>query len=210
MLSQYRSPLNFNGEAIAGAKTTLKKLDKFRNNLLDCAAAATTNEEEEDSATEDADEASAVTAACETAVDGLSAAMNDDLNTPRAGASLFGLLKKVQPLIASNSLTQASAAEVLACLDTFNGVLGIWYDMPTGYFASEKEAASGSGSGVDGALSLDEIPAEVSDLINQRVEAKAAKDFALADALRAQISELGFVVVDGGKNAPPTVTRVEA
>lgn len=209
MLSQYRSPLNFNTEAISGAKTTLKKLDKFRNNLLDCTAAAANEKKEEDSSTEDAEKASVVTSACEAAVEGFSAAMNDDLNTPRAGASLFGLLKKVQPLIASKTLTPASAVEVLACLETFNAVLGIWYDMPSSYFGPEKEAA-GSGSGADGALSLDDIPPEVSDLVNQRVEAKAAKDFALADALRAQISELGFVVVDGGKNAPPTVTRVEA
>ena len=107
MLSQYRSPLNFNTEAISGAKTTLKKLDKFRNNLLDCTAAAANEKKEEDSSTEDAEKASVVTSACEAAVEGFSAAMNDDLNTPRAGASLFGLLKKVQPLIASKTLTPA-------------------------------------------------------------------------------------------------------
>ena len=41
-----------------------------------------------------------------------------------------------------------------------------------------------------------EIPNEVLQLAEQRVLAKKAKDFALADSLRAKIDELGYRVVD--------------
>ena len=40
----------------------------------------------------------------------------------------------------------------------------------------------------------DDIPDEVKALAEQRKEARKAKDFALADALRDKISELGYVI----------------
>lgn len=44
---------------------------------------------------------------------------------------------------------------------------------------------------------MNEAPAEVADLAARRAQARAARDFAAADALRAQITELGWVVTDG-------------
>jgi cysteinyl-tRNA synthetase len=138
VLSQYRSPLNFNADALSGAKTTLKKLDRFRDSVLECAASAPRLEPAAQAVAAVAAAAAAAAAvaeACAAAAGGLEAAMNDDLNTPRAGASLFGLLKQVQPRLASGELAPASAAAVLACLAAFNAALGVWYDLPDGYFA---------------------------------------------------------------------------
>jgi hypothetical protein len=44
---------------------------------------------------------------------------------------------------------------------------------------------------------MNDAPAEVADLAARRAEARAARDFAAADALRAQIAELGWDVTDG-------------
>jgi hypothetical protein len=44
---------------------------------------------------------------------------------------------------------------------------------------------------------MSDIPEEVRTLAAERQEARAAKDFARADALRDAIAELGFKVVDG-------------
>jgi hypothetical protein len=41
------------------------------------------------------------------------------------------------------------------------------------------------------------VPAEVADLAARRAQARAARDFAAADTLRAQIAALGWVVTDG-------------
>jgi cysteinyl-tRNA synthetase len=42
-----------------------------------------------------------------------------------------------------------------------------------------------------------DAPAEVADLAARRAQARAAREFAAADALRAQITQLGWVVTDG-------------
>jgi cysteinyl-tRNA synthetase len=51
-----------------------------------------------------------------------------------------------------------------------------------------------------------EVPDRVRALVAERQEARAAKDFARADALRERIAELGFAVIDGPQG--PTVEPV--
>ena len=40
----------------------------------------------------------------------------------------------------------------------------------------------------------EEIPAEVTELIEQRKAARKAKDFALADSIRDRITAMGYIV----------------
>ena len=49
------------------------------------------------------------------------------------------------------------------------------------------------------------IPSEVMELVNQRVEAKKNKDFAKADALRDQVSAMGYQIKDTPQG--PQVTK---
>ena len=42
----------------------------------------------------------------------------------------------------------------------------------------------------------DEVPAEVTELVEKRAAAKKAKDWAAADAIRAQLTEMGWAVKD--------------
>ena len=41
-----------------------------------------------------------------------------------------------------------------------------------------------------------EVPAEVTELVEKRAAAKKAKDWAAADAIRAQLTEMGWAVKD--------------
>ena len=107
-------------------------------------------------------------------------AMDDDLNTPDALAAVFELVKDINTLGADASVDALKAAA--ATFDELTGVLGLLYNRKT-----------------------DEIPAEVMDLVNQRAEAKKAKDWPTADALRAKITEMGYVVEDTPQG--PKVTR---
>ena len=107
-------------------------------------------------------------------------AMDDDLNTPDALAAVFELVKDINTLGADASADALKAAA--ATFDELTGVLGLLYNRKT-----------------------DEIPAEVMDLVNQRAEAKKAKDWPTADALRAKITEMGYVVEDTPQG--PKVTR---
>ena len=107
-------------------------------------------------------------------------AMDDDLNTPDALAALFELVKDINTLGADASADALKTAATT--FDELTGVLGLLYNRKT-----------------------DEIPAEVMDLVNKRAEAKKAKDWPTADALRAQITEMGYVVEDTPQG--PKVTR---
>ena len=107
-------------------------------------------------------------------------AMDDDLNPPDALAAVFELVKDINTLGADASVDALKAAA--ATFDELTGVLGLLYNRKT-----------------------DEIPAEVMDLVNQRAEAKKAKDWPTADALRAKITEMGYVVEDTPQG--PKVTR---
>ena len=107
-------------------------------------------------------------------------AMDDDLNTPDALAAVFELVKDINTLGADASADALKTAATT--FDELTGVLGLLYNRKT-----------------------DEIPAEVMELVNKRAEAKKAKDWPTADALRAQITEMGYVVEDTPQG--PKVTR---
>lgn len=103
------------------------------------------------------------------------AAMNDDLNTPLAVSVLFEMATEV------NRDGSQELASRLKSLAQILGLLGRTGDQ----FAKSGTAA------VEG-LSESEIEA----LIEQRVEAKAAKDFAKADAIRQTLLDKGIVLED--------------
>ena len=98
-------------------------------------------------------------------------AMDDDLNTPDALAAIFELVKEINTNMAAAS--KQSLTDASAMFDELTGVLGLLYN---------KKAA--------------QAPAEVLELVEQRAAAKKAKDWAAADAIRAQIAELGWAVKD--------------
>ena len=98
-------------------------------------------------------------------------AMDDDLNTPDALAGPFVLVKEINTLSAVSSKDALQTAA--AAFDEITGVLGLLYNRKK-----------------------DEVPAEVTELVEKRAAAKKAKDWATADAIRAQLTELGWAVKD--------------
>ena len=100
------------------------------------------------------------------------AAMEDDLNTADALAAVFSLVKEVNTLLAEQPQKQTVAA-CLALFDELCGVLGLCYD-----------------------LQKDDLDSEVEALIAQRTEARKAKDFKTADAIRDQLKDMGILLED--------------
>jgi cysteinyl-tRNA synthetase len=98
-------------------------------------------------------------------------AMDDDLNTPDALAAIFDLVKEINTALPAASKPALEAAA--AMFDELTGVLGLLYNRKT-----------------------DAVPAEVTALVEQRAAAKKAKDWAAADAIRAQLTALGWAVKD--------------
>ena len=116
------------------------------------------------------------------------AAMDDDFNTPVALSVLFELCHEIQRLRDSEVQTAAQYATLLKKLA---GILGIAQQDPEDFFKADLK---------------DVDPAEVEDLIRQRKEARASKDWAKADAIRDRLAELKVVLEDGSEG---TIWRVE-
>lgn len=98
-------------------------------------------------------------------------AMDDDLNTADGIAAVFELVRTINTALADNEITKG---DISVYLDEFTGltnVLGLLYN-------SNDE----------------EIPADILDLIEQRKTARKAKDFALADKIRDDITARGYIV----------------
>ncbi|HUJ85109.1 MAG TPA: cysteine--tRNA ligase, partial [Candidatus Acidoferrales bacterium] len=102
-----------------------------------------------------------------------SEALNDDLNISAALASLFDYAKDINNMIDSGELSKEEAGIVSQVIADFDEVLGV---IPK----SGEEALS----------------PEAAELIKKREEARKAKDWKAADALRQQLKAIGIAVED--------------
>lgn len=110
--------------------------------------------------------------------------MDEDFNTALALSELFGLFKKISAKLSANDKT--AAEDVLQIRKTYS-LLGLFKKNADEYL---KEVAAKNPE------NLAEIPAEVAALAQKRWEAKLARSWAEADALRAEIDKLGYTVKD--------------
>lgn len=99
------------------------------------------------------------------------AAMEDDLNTPDALAAIFEFVKDINT--GADAADQASLQTAADTFDELTGVLGLLYNRKK-----------------------DKVPAEVTALVAERAAAKKAKDWGRADAIRAELTALGWAVMD--------------
>jgi len=109
---------------------------------------------------------------------GFSAALQDDLNTPRALAAMFALAREI------NRLGNSDEAVVLAQkLRASGAILGLLDSDPAEWFAGDASDEFDS--------------AAIDALLEQRTQARADKDFAEADRIRDELAAMGVVIEDG-------------
>jgi len=181
--SQYRAGLNFTPDVMTGAKKTVQRLDKWRGNLQ-----ATSRATEKVSG----DSVDVLISKC---ISDFENGMKDDLNTPRACAALFGLVKGCEKMFKSDSMDKDGAQKVLTALEKLDSILGIFYEVP----GREQPSASQSAT--------DDAPAELVALLEERLVAKKAKDFGRADEIRELCATAGYTIVDA-KDAPSTLKKI--
>mmetsp|Transcript_24838 Transcript_24838/g.52904 ORF Transcript_24838/g.52904 Transcript_24838/m.52904 type:complete len:245 (-) Transcript_24838:82-816(-) len=204
--SQYQKQLGFTPQAMDGAKSALKRIDRVMQQIDDAIegnpVAATSD---------DGSSSSPLGDVASKALANFEVALLDDLSMPRASASLFTLIKAAENefkrIKKAEKANDGSAAkldmeglqQVQTTMRKMDQVFGIFYEVP---LTEDEKKAGEKSSGVP------EISDEVMELVLQRTNAKEAKDWDLADSLRARITELGFVVKDV-KGGDPIVSRIE-
>lgn len=109
---------------------------------------------------------------------GFVAAMNDDFNTRVALATLYDLVREINT--AKND--PARAQILVAELKALGGILGIFNEAPDVFLQA----------GGDDQVAAEQVDA----LVAERIQAKKDKNFARADEIRKQLSEMGIVIED--------------
>ena len=105
-------------------------------------------------------------------------ALDNDLNTSLAITALYDLLK-----------AKVSASTKLALIDEFDTVLGL--DLTK---AAEKLLAEEAEK--KATVSDDPFIRYIEEMIGKRIDAKKAKDYAMADAIRGELADKGVTLID--------------
>jgi len=154
--AHYRQPLDWSDASLQAAR---RMLDRLYGAVRGIAVAAEARRQAEPAAQ-------------------VVAALDDDLNTPRALAELFNLARALNKA-ADAPQRERLAAELLASGE----LLGVLQDDPEHWFAGA------SGNALSGEA--------VEELLRERDAARAARNFAQADAIRERLGAAGIAIEDG-------------
>lgn len=176
----YRAPLDFSDQALVEASAALARLYI----ALWGADQAGIQDVAQDMGREDHRAAHAKISG---PVDEFEAAMDDDFNTARALGSLFTLARRLNKLVSEKPTPERDALVGLAAarLRQLGRRLGILNLDPAEFLQGLHQDQS---DGPD--------PDEIDRLVEERNQARANKDFAAADGIRDQLTEMGVLLED--------------
>ena len=157
--AHYRQGLNFAFTALEDARKSLERIDTCVDQLEAKSSGATPDAQVPEFAVK--------------ALEDFTAAVNDDLNTPKAFAAVFELVRASNAAIATLSPSEAGA--IINVFRRMDEVLGVIF-----FEKKEKE----------------EVPEEILAILNERAAARAAKNWAESDRLRDELAAKGWIVKD--------------
>ena len=162
----YRSPINYSYDSLMQCKASLTRLHTCRDSLDFSLSKA---EAEGVLSAETASELEAFrNKFCE--------ALDDDLNTADAIGTLFDLVRYINKNILTPEADKATITAAAAVFDELTGILGIVYNEKT--------------------EDNDDDAAQIEALIEERTAARKEKNWARADEIRNQLTEMGIVLED--------------
>ncbi len=172
LMTHYRQPLEYSEDKLKEASSALHRIYIF----LDEAAHLTGSKKGKNLKLEIGDMKSHF-------IKEFEESMNDDFNTPKAVAAIFEIVRMGNTIIAGKPDTESAEhlKEVSSYIfDIVSKVLGIINHSADEWYKSNLK-----------------IPVqEVEALILKRAEARKNKDFALADSVRAELTEKGVEIID--------------
>lgn len=184
--THYRSPLDFSWERLEGAENSLERIATCVENLMWAANHA--------SGEADADRGAALIAAAERAAAEFEASMDDDFNTAGAVAAYFQLVTEANTYL--NEVGGAADAE--ACTACAAGIAGAFSVLGVGLREPKEELPVGLLGVAAGLVAYtgDDVDEAAERILAARAEARAAKNWELADAIRDQLRDMGLVIED--------------
>ena len=155
----YDKQLNFTFENLKGAENTIERLHDFKKRL------------------QEANLIDGINTDLQTKVGGFlndfEIAMDDNLNTSVALASLHNLVREVNTALANETVLTEDRSFILHILDKYDSVFGI--------FGETKEEI---------------LDTEIEQLIEERQEARRNRNFAHSDKIRDVLAEKGIILED--------------
>ena len=184
--THYRSPLDFSWERLGGAENSLERIATCVENLMWAANHA--------SGEADAERASALIAAAERAAAEFEASMDDDFNTAGAVAAYFQLVTEANTYLDE----VGGAADAEACKACAAGIAGAFSVLGVELREPKEELPVGLLGVAAGLVAYtgDDVDEAAERILAARAEARAAKNWELADAIRDQLRDMGLVIED--------------
>ena len=155
----HHKQLNFTLEGLRGAESTVARLNDFRQRL--------TEVQPEEGATP------AIVRMAELSLKRFEDAMDDDLNTAEALAAVHDFVRETNSSLATGAIKSEDKAVLLATVEKFDSVFGIFGE-------AKKEM----------------LDSEIQALIDERQAARKAKNFARSDEIRDQLTGMGILLED--------------
>lgn len=157
--SHYRNKLNFTFPGLQGAQSALTRIEDFLRRVQD----------------QDSKTPAGILERVQRAKQDFCEGMNDDLNTPRAVASLHDLMNELNTSLEDRRISKAEGQMIL---DLF-----LWADELLGL-------------GLQRTTKQQKLPHELASLVALREEARKTKNFKKADEIRKTLEEKGLVIED--------------
>ena len=159
MSTHYRADLSFNEEDLLASKKRLDKLYRVKKRLYGGGTSKANIE----------------------LTKNLFEALNDDMNTSKALASLDEYISMVNEKLDENPKDKGLKKETVASINFISDILGIGSKDPFEYFQ----------------FGISEVEKqEINELIEQRTNAKKEKNFELSDSIREQLTNRGIAIMD--------------
>jgi cysteinyl-tRNA synthetase len=168
----YRKQLNFTFDGLHQATSSVERLRNFADRLKQGKFPAGNQK--------------GMVARIAKAGDEFDAGLSDDLNTARALAAVFDLVREANIVMDKGEFRQGDVSAAQEFLGTFDKVFAVLEDND-----GEKLQRLGYGPAASGPSD-----AEIDKLVSERTAAKKKRDFATADRIRKELADRGIIIED--------------
>jgi cysteinyl-tRNA synthetase len=191
LTAHYRETFNFTLDGLQSARSALGRIKECLIKLLEVA--------EEKLAIYDSAQAKPDS----NVIRNFQSALDDDLNVSKAWGIIFDWIRDLNRSLAQSKLSAEQAIIAIATWKTLDKVLGINFDIKLPARIIDTTAYT-QGSGIPTSFSAsiegeEQIPQDIELLLEQRIQARKAKDFKRSDQIRDELKAKGWVVEDSPK-----------